>query len=108
MTGADASHAARQNFAALLHELGKNVGALVINHVHLFRAELANFLFAEILTLAATRAAWAAARTSGTAAFTASAATATRSAFTTRTAGASFAAHSATATFAAFTWSCGR
>ena len=102
MTSADASHAARQNFAALLHKLGKNVGTLVIDHVHFFRAELANFLFAEILTLAAARAAWSAAGTSGTAAFATTAATATGSAFTTRAAGAAFATHTA-ATFAAFT-----
>src|SRR5882762_5384755 len=50
---ADSGHAAWENFAALLHELGENVGALVVDEVHFFDAELADFLFAEILALAA-------------------------------------------------------
>jgi hypothetical protein len=50
---ADAGHAARENFAALLHELREDVGALVVDEVHLLDAELADFLFAEILALAA-------------------------------------------------------
>src|ERR1700756_5162079 len=76
MPCADAGHAARENLAALLHELRKNVGALVVDEVHFLDAELADFLFAEILALAAARAAWAAAGTSG-AAFAASTARAT-------------------------------
>src|SRR6266404_1023583 len=48
---ANARHAARQNLPALLHELGKNVRALIVDEVHLFDAELANFLLAEILSL---------------------------------------------------------
>jgi hypothetical protein len=57
----NARHAARQNLAALLYELRQNVRALVVDHVHLLDAELANFLLAEILALAArpaTRTAW--------------------------------------------------
>src|SRR5215475_10946629 len=53
VTRANAGHAARKNFSALLHELRQNVRALVVDQVHLFHAELANFLFAEILPLAA-------------------------------------------------------
>jgi hypothetical protein len=53
VAGANAGHAPRENLAALLHELRKNVRALVINEVHLFDAELANFFLAEILPLAA-------------------------------------------------------
>jgi hypothetical protein len=90
---ADAGHAARENLAALLDELRKNVGALVVDKVHLFDAKLADFLLAEILALAAgttagtTRAtrtaAWAAFATRTTvpaarAAMTAGAAFATR------------------------------
>ena len=80
---AHASHAARKNLAALLHELRQDVGTLVVDEVHLLDAELADFLFAEVLALAAARAAWSAARTSG-AAFTAwSAVSATGTAVTT-------------------------
>src|SRR5689334_24317116 len=53
VTRADARHAARQNLAALLHELRQNVRALVVDEVHLLDAKLADFLFAEILALAA-------------------------------------------------------
>src|SRR5690242_17209672 len=53
MTRADSRHAARKNLAALLHELREDVRALVVDEIHLFDAELANFLLAEILTLAA-------------------------------------------------------
>jgi hypothetical protein len=66
----DAGHATGQDLAALLHELRQDVGALVVDEIHFFDAKLADFLFAEILALAAARAAWAAAGTSG-AAFTA-------------------------------------
>jgi hypothetical protein len=78
VTRADAGHAARKNLAALLHELRKNVRALVVDHVHLFDAELADLLLAEILTLAAR----ASAGTTGT----------SRAAFAARTAGTAFAA----------------
>jgi hypothetical protein len=64
MARADAGHPAGQNLAALLHELREDVGALVVDEVHLLDAELAHFLFAEVLALAAARAAWAAAGTS--------------------------------------------
>ena len=57
MTSADAGHAARQNLAALLHELRQDVGALVVDEVHLLDTKLADLLLAEILALAATRAA---------------------------------------------------
>jgi replicative superfamily II helicase len=64
---ADSGHAAREDFAALLHELREDVGALVVDEIHLLDTELADFLLAEVLTLAAARAAGAAARTSGSA-----------------------------------------
>src|SRR6202047_3076755 len=67
---ADAGHAARENFAAFLHELRQDVGALVVDEVHLLDAELADFLLAEILALAATRPTWTAG-TSARTAFTA-------------------------------------
>ena len=67
---ADSGHAARKNLAALLHELREDVGTLVVDEVHLLDAELADFLFSEVLALAAARAPWAAAGTSW-AAFTA-------------------------------------
>src|SRR6202035_5291963 len=63
---ADAGHAARENFAALLHELREDVGALVVDEVHLLDAKLADFFLAEILALATRASAgtsWAAART---------------------------------------------
>ena len=50
---ADAGHAARKNLAAFLHELRKNVRALVVDEIDLLDAKLADFLFAEILALAA-------------------------------------------------------
>src|SRR6202035_5427796 len=50
---ADAGHAAREDFAALLHELREDVGALVVDEVHLLDTELADFLLAEILPCAA-------------------------------------------------------
>src|SRR5882724_2333775 len=87
VTCADSCHTARKNLAAFLHELRKNVGALVVDEIHLFDTELADFLFAKKLTLAAARPAGSAARTT----FAASAATAmstvpstTRAAFATR------------------------
>src|SRR5262249_98043 len=69
VTCADAGHAAGQDLAALLTELGKNVGALVVDQVHLFDTELADLLFAEKLALSARTSAGTA-----RAAFTASAA----------------------------------
>jgi hypothetical protein len=75
MTRADASHAARKNLATLLHELRKNVGALVVDQVHLLDTEFANFLFAKKLALAAARPAGTAAWTTWPT-FTASATTA--------------------------------
>ncbi len=57
MTSADTGHAARQNLAALLHELRQDVGALVVDEVHLLDTKLADLLLTEILALAATRAA---------------------------------------------------
>src|ERR1700682_473604 len=60
MARADTGHASRENLAALLHELRKNVGALIVDEVHLLDAKLADFLFAEILALAAARATWTA------------------------------------------------
>jgi hypothetical protein len=50
---ADSGHAARKNFSPLLDELRKNVRAFVVDEVHLLDAELADFLLAEILALAA-------------------------------------------------------
>ena len=71
MACAYSGHAAGQNFAAFLHKLGKNVSALVVDQINLLDTELADFLFAEKLPLAAGTST----RTSGTtrAAFTASA-----------------------------------
>src|ERR1700728_3543843 len=92
VTRADTGHAPRENLAALLHELRKDVGAFVVDEVHLLDAELADFLFPEVLALAAARAAWAAAGTS-------------RAAFATRTAVTSAgAAVSAAGTVSATAW----
>jgi hypothetical protein len=60
VTRAHTGHAPGQNLPTLLHELRQNVRALVIDEVHLLDAELANFLFAEILALAARPASWTA------------------------------------------------
>jgi hypothetical protein len=54
---ANSGHAARQNLAAFLDELRKNVRALVVDEIHLLDAELADFLLAEILALATRTAA---------------------------------------------------
>ena len=81
MTRADAGHTARQNLAAFLNELRQDVGTLVVDEVHLLDTELADFLFAEILALAAT---W----TAGTTARTAFATRTTVSAAGTMSAGA--------------------
>ena len=100
VTRADSGHAAGQNLAALLHELRKNVGALVVDEIHLLDAELADFLFAEILALAAPRTAgsatWAARATfTATTAWTAFAARADRMPALTARGSATFAAVSA-------------
>jgi hypothetical protein len=88
---ADAGHAARENLAALLHELRKDVGALVVDEVHLFDAKLADLFLAEVLALAATGTAGTSARAAG-AAFTARTTwTAVAASGSTMTAGAAFA-----------------
>ena len=56
VTRTDAGHAPGQNLAAFLDKLRENVGALVVDEIHLLDTELADFLFAEILALAAARA----------------------------------------------------
>src|SRR5208282_4205830 len=53
MPRADARHAAGENLAAFLDELRKNVGALVVDEIHLLDTKLADFLLAEILALSA-------------------------------------------------------
>src|ERR1700687_5765569 len=68
---ADAGHPARQNLAALLHELRKDIRAFVVDEVHLLDAELAHLLLAEILALAARPPARAAGTTSTRPAFAA-------------------------------------
>src|SRR4029077_10168241 len=78
MARADAGHAARQDLAAFLDELRQDVGALVVDEIHLLDAKLANFLFAEILALAARTSA-------GTAWAAATGTIATRTTFTART-----------------------
>lgn len=57
MPRANSRHAARQNFAAFLHELRQDVGALVVDEIHLLYAKLADLLLAKILPFAATRTA---------------------------------------------------
>src|SRR5216683_4665560 len=91
---ADASHAAREDFAALLHELREDVGAFVVDEVHLLDAELADFFLAEVLTFSAARTA----RTSARAA---------RATFSARTTGTAVAASGSTVTAgAAFATRC--
>jgi hypothetical protein len=84
MTRAHASHAAWKNLAALLHKLGKNVGTFVVDQIDLFDTELADFLFAEKLALAA-RASTRTATGAAGATFTTSSAT-TGTAFATSSA----------------------
>jgi hypothetical protein len=103
VTRANAGHAARKNLAALLHKLGKNVGALVVDQIDLLDTELADFLFAEKLALAAARSTGPSARTTRTT-FTASTTT-TRTTFTATTAATmSSVATTARTTFAAWRW----
>ena len=107
MTRANAGHAARKNFAALLHELGKNVGALVVDQVHLLDAKLADFFLAKKLSLAAARSAGTAARATGSATFAAHATCAAAgTAFATATA-ASVTAVAAMPALSTATWSAG-
>src|SRR5208283_1504684 len=88
-------HAPGQNLPALLHELRKNVRALVVDEVHLLDAELADFLLAEILAFAA---AW----TSGSSAWPARTFCFNDTASTTRTTLAASTTTSAMSAFAGF------
>ena len=103
MARANAGHAAGKNLAALLNELRKNVGALVVDEIHFFDTELADFLLAKELALAAARSAGTAARTTR-AAFTARAATAAETTFATS---ASASSTVATMTAVAAAWAAG-
>ena len=94
VTRTDAGHAARKNFAAFLHELGKNVGALVVDQIDLFDTELADFLLAEKLALAS-------ARSAGT---TTGAAWPSRATFTASTARTAFATATAAVTCVSSAW----
>jgi hypothetical protein len=85
MARADAGHAARENFATLLDELREDVGAFVVDEVHLLDTEFADLLLAEILAFAAARAPWPSAGTAR-ATFTTTATAATGAAFATATA----------------------
>jgi hypothetical protein len=84
MARADARHAARENLAAFLDELRQDVGALIVDEVHLLDAEFADFFLAEILALSA-----------GT---TSGAAGSTRTAFAASATGTTFAASPTTVT----------
>src|SRR5260370_10403780 len=53
MPRANARHTAGQNLSPLLHELRKNVRALVVDEVHLLHPGLSNLFLSEILALAA-------------------------------------------------------
>jgi hypothetical protein len=66
---ANSGHTPRQNLAALLNELRKNVRAFVVDEVHLLDAKLADFLLAEILAFATRPAAGSARTTTAWAAF---------------------------------------
>jgi hypothetical protein len=104
MTRAHARHAARKNLAALLYELRKNVSTLVVDQVHLLDTKLADFLFAEILALAAARATWTAARSTWTAFAASTTASSAWAAFATSTAapGVTSSGMTATARMTAF------
>jgi hypothetical protein len=99
---ADAGHAARENLAALLHELREDVGAFVVDEVHLLDAKLADFLLAKILALAA-RASAGTARSTGTAFTTRSAVTTTGAVSTAVTTGA-FATRCAAGSLRLLSW----
>jgi hypothetical protein len=106
VTRADAGHAAWKNFAPLLHKLGKNVGALVVDQIDLFDTELADFLLAEELPLAARPSPRASAGAAGTtrSTFTASATT-TGTTFAASTSAAVSTMSATSTTWAAFaTW----
>ena len=96
VTRANSSHAARENLAALLHELREYVGAFVIDEVHFFDAKLADFFLAEILALAA-RASAGAAGTTARAAFATRSAVTTTGAMSAAVSAGTFAARCATA-----------
>jgi hypothetical protein len=55
VTRAYAGHTPRENLAALLDKLRQDIGALVVDQVHLLNTEFADFFLAEKLALAATR-----------------------------------------------------
>jgi hypothetical protein len=106
VTRANTGHATRKNFAALLHKLRKNVGALVVDQVHFLDAKLADFFLAEKLPLAAARSAWTAARTTRTRTFAASATATTGTALATSTT-AAVTTVAAMPTLPATTWAAG-
>jgi hypothetical protein len=99
MARTHASHAARKDLAALLHKLREDIGALVVDEIHLFDAELANFFLAEILALASARA------TRATGAALATSAATTMSARAMTSAWAAMAAMAAAFTARRATWS---
>jgi hypothetical protein len=70
-----------------LHELRKDVGAFVVDEVHLLDAELADFFLAEVLALAAGPSAGTSARAAGAAFAARTAVSATGAVSTTVTAG---------------------
>ena len=73
MPRANAGHPTGQNLPAFLHELRKNVRALVVDEVHLLDAKFANFLLPEILALTSwpsAGTAWATRSTATGSAFT--------------------------------------
>jgi hypothetical protein len=53
MTGAGASHAARENLSAFLDERSKNLGFFVIDVIDAVHAETADLLLADVVALAA-------------------------------------------------------
>src|SRR6266851_2930986 len=107
MPRANARHPPRQNLPALLHELGQDVRALVVDEVHLLDAELAHLLLPEILALASWPASGTA-RTPATRSAFASRTTvpAARTAVTTMTAGAAFTPRSSSGRWCLFLFLC--
>jgi len=108
MASTNARHAARQDLAAFLDELRQDVGTLVVDEVHLLDTKLADFLFAEILALAAARATWTAARSTRTAFAASTTASSAWAAFATSTAatGVTSSGMTATARMTAFAPRC--
>jgi hypothetical protein len=104
VTRAHSGHAARKNLAALLHELREDVRTLVVNEIHLFDAELADFLLAEILALAAGTAAGTARTTAARSTFAAR--TTMAAAGTAVAAGSAFAARGSTVSLCLFRFLC--